>query len=275
MIIAESFFDSDTFTLARNLTGFFVVVFWLATAFWVFKDARRRIDDPWLVAMAALLGLVPPFIGPIVYLFLRPPDSIEERRDRELENRALEDAPGRARPALPGLPRRGGRIVPRLPRLHDAPQAGVQLVRLSARADLAGVPVLRHSRPAGSRHRRRGAAAAARAPHELTPPDRSPAERRAVATTLSRLWLPKPHSFSSSRTASVAHSAARSSPASSVAATSCAAPACSRSLARSRSSTTPSTRESRSSASSSRSSPPAPCSRSPSAVRTRSSASAG
>ena len=91
MIIAESFFDSNTFTLARNLTVFFVIVFWLATAFWVFKDARRRIDDPWLVGMAALLGLVPPFIGPIVYLFLRPPDSIEERRDRELENRALED----------------------------------------------------------------------------------------------------------------------------------------------------------------------------------------
>ena len=91
MIIAESFFDSSSFTLARNLSGFFVVVFWLATAFWVYKDARRRIDDPWLVAMAALLGLVPPFIGPIVYLFLRPPDSIEERRDRELENRALEE----------------------------------------------------------------------------------------------------------------------------------------------------------------------------------------
>ena len=42
-------------------------------------------------AMAAVLGLVPPFVGPIVYLFLRPPDSIEERLDRELENRALED----------------------------------------------------------------------------------------------------------------------------------------------------------------------------------------
>ena len=41
--------------------------------------------------MAAVLGLVPPFVGPIVYLFLRPPDSIEERRDRELENRALEE----------------------------------------------------------------------------------------------------------------------------------------------------------------------------------------
>ena len=41
--------------------------------------------------VATLLGLVPPFVGPIVYLFLRPADSIDERRDRELENRALEE----------------------------------------------------------------------------------------------------------------------------------------------------------------------------------------
>jgi len=91
MPLAASFFDSDTWMLTRNLSAFFVLVFWLATAFWVFKDARRRIEDPLLVAMAALLGLVPPFLGPVVYLFLRPPDSIEERRDRELENRALKE----------------------------------------------------------------------------------------------------------------------------------------------------------------------------------------
>jgi hypothetical protein len=91
MPLAENFFDSDTWALTRNLTAFFVVVFWLATAFWVLKDARRRIDDPWLVGMAGLLGLFPPFLGPIVYLFVRPHDSIEERLDRELENRALEE----------------------------------------------------------------------------------------------------------------------------------------------------------------------------------------
>lgn len=88
---AATFFDSSTWALARNLSLFFVVVFWLATAYWVYKDARRRITDPWLVAMAAVLGLVPPFVGPVIYLFLRPPDSIEERLDRELENRAIEE----------------------------------------------------------------------------------------------------------------------------------------------------------------------------------------
>ena len=88
-----NFFDSNTWAVGRNLSMFFVIVFWLATAYWVLKDARRRVDDPWLVVMAAVLGLVPPFLGPIIYLFVRPAESIEERHERELENRALEERP--------------------------------------------------------------------------------------------------------------------------------------------------------------------------------------
>ena len=70
---------------------FFVAVFWLATAYWVYKDARRRIEDPWLVAMATVLGLVPPFLGPIIYMFFRPPEYLEDVRERELEIRAMEE----------------------------------------------------------------------------------------------------------------------------------------------------------------------------------------
>jgi hypothetical protein len=75
----------------RNLAIFFLVVFWLATVYWVYKDARRRIEDPWMVAMATILGAVPPFIGPIIYLFFRPPEYLEDVRERELEIRAMED----------------------------------------------------------------------------------------------------------------------------------------------------------------------------------------
>ena len=93
MLIAanDNFFDSSTWAVTQNLTLFLVVVFWLAIAYWVYRDARRRIADPWLVAMAALLGLVPPFVGPIIYLFFRPPESLAERRERELEIRAIEE----------------------------------------------------------------------------------------------------------------------------------------------------------------------------------------
>jgi Double zinc ribbon len=85
------FFQSDTWAVIRNLTIFFVVVFWLATAYWVFKDARRRVEDPWLVGMATILGLVPPFLGPIIYLFFRPPEYLDDIRERELEIRAMEE----------------------------------------------------------------------------------------------------------------------------------------------------------------------------------------
>jgi predicted amidophosphoribosyltransferase len=38
-----------------------------------------------------VLGLVPPFVGPIIYLFFRPPEYIEDVRERELEIRAMEE----------------------------------------------------------------------------------------------------------------------------------------------------------------------------------------
>jgi Double zinc ribbon len=87
----DDFFDSGTWMVMRNLTLFFLVVFWLATVYWVFKDARRRIEDPWMVAMATILGAIPPFLGPIIYLFFRPPEYLEDVRERELEIRAMED----------------------------------------------------------------------------------------------------------------------------------------------------------------------------------------
>ena len=87
----NDFFDSTEWHLIRNLALFFVFVFWLATIFWVFKDARRRIGDPWLVAMAVLLPIVVPFLGPLIYMLFRPPEYLEDVRERELEIKAMEE----------------------------------------------------------------------------------------------------------------------------------------------------------------------------------------
>jgi hypothetical protein len=81
-------FHSTAFAVARNVTVFVVVVFWLGLAYWAFRDARRRIDDQWLVGVAALVALVPLF-GPLVYLLFRPPETLAEVRAREIEVRAL------------------------------------------------------------------------------------------------------------------------------------------------------------------------------------------
>ena len=86
----HDFFHSGTWLVVRNLAFFFVAVFWLSTAYWVYKDARRRIEDPWLVAIATLLGLVPPFLGAIIYMFFRPPEYLDDVRERELEMQAAE-----------------------------------------------------------------------------------------------------------------------------------------------------------------------------------------
>jgi RNA polymerase subunit RPABC4/transcription elongation factor Spt4 len=97
----NDFFDSDAWMVIRNLSVFFVVVFWLATVYWVYKDARRRVEDPWMVAMATILGAIPPFLGPIIYLFFRPPEYLEDVRERELEIRAMEERLSSANLACP------------------------------------------------------------------------------------------------------------------------------------------------------------------------------
>jgi RNA polymerase subunit RPABC4/transcription elongation factor Spt4 len=85
----HDFFHSSTWYVIRNLLVFFVVVFWIATIYWVYKDARRRISDPLIVALSVVVAVVP-FVGPLIYMLFRPPEYIEDVRERELEIRAIE-----------------------------------------------------------------------------------------------------------------------------------------------------------------------------------------
>ncbi len=86
----HSFFHSSTWSVIRNLALFFVFVFYVATIFWVYKDARRRIEDPLLVAVSTVVGAVP-FLGPLIYMLFRPPEYLEDVRERELEIKAMEE----------------------------------------------------------------------------------------------------------------------------------------------------------------------------------------
>ena len=91
----RNFFDSQAWGVVKNIFIFFLIVFWLSTAYWVYKDARRRVEDPWLIAIAVALGVFPPFLGPVIYLFFRPPEYLDDIRERELEIKAMEESIGR------------------------------------------------------------------------------------------------------------------------------------------------------------------------------------
>src|SRR5688500_7978986 len=80
---------NDGLNLAVNLLLLFLVVVWLALVYWTYADARRRIEDPMLVGCATAASLFP-FVGTIVYMIVRPPEYIEDVRERELGIAAAE-----------------------------------------------------------------------------------------------------------------------------------------------------------------------------------------
>lgn len=90
----NSFFSSTTWFVVRNVGIFFLVFFWLAIAWWVVRDARRRIEDPWLVGVAGAVGLALPYLGSVVYMLFRPGELLDDVRERELEIRAMEERLG-------------------------------------------------------------------------------------------------------------------------------------------------------------------------------------
>ena len=82
--------ESSGLSLAVDLLILFAVVLWLALVYWAYADARRRIADPALVGLSVLVAFLFPFIGAIVYTIVRPPEYIEDARERELEMQAAE-----------------------------------------------------------------------------------------------------------------------------------------------------------------------------------------
>jgi hypothetical protein len=80
---------NDGLNLAVNVLVLCLVFIYLALIAWTYLDARRRIDDSVLVGCAVVLSLLP-IAGPIIYSILRPPEFLDDQRERELEIRASE-----------------------------------------------------------------------------------------------------------------------------------------------------------------------------------------
>ena len=90
----SNFFDSGLWSAISILLRVFVVLLWLALIYWTYQDARRRIEAPGPIAACVALSILIPFLGTVIYLIVRPPEYLDEARERELELLALEQRLG-------------------------------------------------------------------------------------------------------------------------------------------------------------------------------------
>jgi RNA polymerase subunit RPABC4/transcription elongation factor Spt4 len=75
-----------------GLTAFFsafVIALWISLVIWTFRDMRSRTRDAFAQLLASLMVLVLGPLGVILYLILRPRESLAEKYERSLEEEAL------------------------------------------------------------------------------------------------------------------------------------------------------------------------------------------
>ena len=80
---------NDGLNLVANLFVLFLVAIYIALIVWTYADAKRRIADRVLVMTATAASLFP-FVGTLIYVIVRPPEFLEDARERELEIAASE-----------------------------------------------------------------------------------------------------------------------------------------------------------------------------------------
>jgi RNA polymerase subunit RPABC4/transcription elongation factor Spt4 len=87
----ESFLESlPTYvTILVTICGGVTIALYAGMAIWAFRDIRSRSRDVLAQILATLLVLVLPVVGLVVYILLRPKETLEEAYERSLEQEAL------------------------------------------------------------------------------------------------------------------------------------------------------------------------------------------
>lgn len=91
-------------TICFAIFGALLAALWLSLIIWTFRDMRSRSRDPFAQILAALVVALLPGIGLLVYLILRPPETLAAAYERALEEEALLQEI-EERPACPGCSR--------------------------------------------------------------------------------------------------------------------------------------------------------------------------
>ena len=87
----ESFLEAlPTYvTILTTICGGVTIALYAGMAIWAFRDIRSRSRDVLAQILATILVLVIPVIGLVVYIMLRPKETLAEAYERSLEQEAL------------------------------------------------------------------------------------------------------------------------------------------------------------------------------------------
>ncbi len=80
---------TTVFQYLTAMLGAFLVALWLSLIFWTYRDIRSRTEDRLIQALAAALTAVMGPLGLLIYLVMRPLETIDEAYQRTLEEEAL------------------------------------------------------------------------------------------------------------------------------------------------------------------------------------------
>lgn len=88
-----AFFENPLVQLGLQAIGVYIVIVWLASAYWAFRDMQGRTANPVVPYLAAALvvAFTPIFFifGILVYRIIRPQDQLGEAYERSLAEEAL------------------------------------------------------------------------------------------------------------------------------------------------------------------------------------------
>ncbi|MBL8134922.1 MAG: zinc ribbon domain-containing protein [Anaerolineae bacterium] len=76
-------------TIGAVYGGLVLVAFWLAMIVWTYRDMRARSRDALAQILVTLLVVVLTLPGLLIYIFLRPRETLSEAYERSLEEEAL------------------------------------------------------------------------------------------------------------------------------------------------------------------------------------------
>ncbi len=78
-----------TAKLAAGVIGTYLFLIWIASILWTYRDIRSRTRDPvsQLIGLSIIAAL--PLVGVLIYRVVRPPHTLREAYDRQLEEEAI------------------------------------------------------------------------------------------------------------------------------------------------------------------------------------------